>query len=541
MSLSGRHPAFVLAFAIVASCISACGGGGGGGDASGNGGPPPSLAALFPIDGVVDFTALKDVQSLDVDYFDAAAPGAPVKSTKLTWAITNDDRDVYIAAEWGDPTYDHTFDLVNGPTDYDGIKLLIDNDGNGTHDTGEDERTIYAASISSGYIDQHVSGADETDSIGDGFGRLAYDPVTHKYQAEFLFPKIADANGEDATLTAASRYNIVLLDHVQPAGPSGNIGGAYGIATGPGADASAWAPFPLIDDGAHDHATMPAGLTGLIAFVSDHQNPKGDLYTFDPATGVVTRVTNDPTLFKDNVSLSHDRTRLAFHGAPSKTDYSNYEIYTIGVDGLGLTKLTNNVILDGHPAWSHDDSKIAYASYRDLGSASIIAMTSAGIELADLTPPGMDENDPDWLPDGRIVLKTNAFTTYPMTQIARRDADGSNLTQITTGTGQSDHDPVGNSSVVVFERFPKSTNYANDAEAGFTHWDIVQAKISDGSETILVNDGWINWLPVFDPTGQYLVHLKSVGYTDAHLITKLGDDRGRLIPAITKIRYIDWK
>jgi len=32
-----------------------------------------------------------------------------------------------------------------------------------------------------------------------------------------------------------------------------------------------------------------------------------------------------------------------------------------------------------------------------------------------------------------------------------------------------------------------------------------------------------------------------VGYTDARLMNKDGRDLGRLIPNITKIRYIDWK
>jgi hypothetical protein len=52
---------------------------------------------------------------------------------------------------------------------------------------------------------------------------------------------------------------------------------------------------------------------------------------------------------------------------------------------------------------------------------------------------------------------------------------------------------------------------------------------------------WVNWLPVHDPSGQYLVYLKSVGYTDARLMTKDGRDLGRRIPDDTKVRYIDWK
>jgi hypothetical protein len=61
------------------------------------------------------------------------------------------------------------------------------------------------------------------------------------------------------------------------------------------------------------------------------------------------------------------------------------------------------------------------------------------------------------------------------------------------------------------------------------------------SMTRPTDGGWVNWQPVHDPTAQYLVYLKSVGYTDARLMDTNGRDLGRLIPNQTRIRYIDWK
>jgi len=80
----------------------------------------------------------------------------------------------------------------------------------------------------------------------------------------------------------------------------------------------------------------------------------------------VTRVTNSTGIYIDGVSLSHDRTRLAFYGGPSSTNYTTWEIYTVNaMPAVIPTSLTTNTILDGHPAWSPDDSKIVYASFRD--------------------------------------------------------------------------------------------------------------------------------------------------------------------------------
>ncbi len=501
-------------------------------------GPPPPLYESYPIDGVVSFTGFDTVYELDVDIRENGGQGAVVKTVTLRWAITNDDRNIYFAFEWADYTYDHVYDINLGPQVFDGIKLLFDDDGNGQLETGEDERTVIAASIGSQYIDQHVSAGDETDLIGDGFGKLKYDQNTTTYQAEFLFPLTSDAQGEDADLSALTRYNIILFDQVDLNSQTGNIGYAYGA----GNNSATWPNLALIAAVPHDYPEIPSGLTGLIVFLSDHEEPKREIYTFDPATSAVTRVTNMPALFKENVSLSHDRTQIAFHGAPDKVDYASYEIYVIDIDGTNLTQLTDNAILDGHPGWSPDDSRIVYASFRDASRASIVIMDAqSGNEIADLTPQGIDDNDPDYLPDGRIIFKTDRFSVFPELRIALMDEDGGGVLQLTFINDVVDHDPVGDATHTVFERLLDGINFATDVEALFTPWDIVEAQLDGGGEQTLLSDGWINWLPVYDPSGQYICYLKGTGYSAAYLMTRSGEQLGRFIPNMTRITYIDWK
>ena len=529
-------------FVILGSCS-----GGGGGGAPGGGPLPKPLAEQFEIDGVVDLSVFPTVQTQVIDMKSTFGTGTSVGTTTLRYAIVNDERHLYVAMEWNDAISD-TFDPFvpfDSSTHFDGVVIMFDNNGNGTFDANEDARRLVKHIYGSGYSDIHnvSAGNDDNDAVGDGLGKMTYS--AGKYHAEFLIPLAPDAKVEDGVLNANAHFNINLLDNIQPVALAGNVGSLSGPANmSVGMDSSGWPLLPYVAPAPHDQPQIPSDLTGLIAFISDHENPAGELYTFDPATKVVTRVTHTTGLYMDGVSLSHDGTRLAFYGGPSSTNYTTWEIYTVDMSGASLTTLTTNTILDGHPAWSPDDSKIVYASFRDGWDASLVTMTSAtGLEIQDLSPPGVNDNDPDWLPDGRIVFKTDRFNPLlpDQVRIAVMHADGTVVTQLTNSLGTSDHDPTTTNTVAVFERFTRDTNYSQDPWAIYSPWNIIESRIDGTGERTLLADGWVNWLPVHDPTGQYVVYLKSVGYTDARLMSKDGRDLGRLIPGITRIRYIDWK
>ncbi len=519
--------------------LTACGGDS---DADGEQEPlaPPSVFTKHPIDGIVDFSAFPSVNQAFLEFVDGIGSGAATgKLTTVRWVTDHDDRELYLALEWDDESYDHSFDPSIGPIDFDGIKLQIDADGSGTYAAGDDARTVIAASVRSHYIDQHEASGEQPDQVADGQAWLRYDPLTMRYTAEFRLPMTEDVNGEDGDVSEASRFNFVLYDHVQLGMGTGGVTGLHGLG-GAGADTSGWSSLGVEETVPHEHADPPEGLGGLIVFLSDHENPLRDIYAFDPAQQVTTRVTDLPGLYKDGISLSHDRTRIAFYGAASATDIFGYEIYVVNIDGTGLEALTNNSILDGHPAWSNDDSRLVYASLRET-LFSLILMEPDGTEIADLTAIGTDDNDPEYLPDGRITFKTGRFSTGPEARIAVMDGDGGNVQQLSFVDSVSDHDPVGDASVSIFERFTQATDYNTDPDALFHPWDLVEAQLDGSGERTLKDDGWVNWLPVYDPSGQYIAYLKTQGYTAIHLMTRDGQELGRLVPSFTNVGYIDWK
>lgn len=517
--------------------LSACGSGGG---SSGNVNPPPvqPLSKRFAIDGVVDFNGLSTVNTV-LSFNDSV--GHFIKSTNVTYAVTNDDKDLYVALSWTDNTFDH--DVSSAGFNVDGVRLMLDSDNDGQFAGTDDNKILVAATaVGSLYRDQHLcsdsSGACD-DAIGDGRGKLHYDAGHQQYSAEFLLPLQADHNGQDGMITATTRFNMILIDHLQPGAGSFNSAPLF---VGSGAT-SAWQMLPIQASGAIVRPQIPGDLNGSLIFISDHANPNGDIYRFEPATGVITRLTNSP-MFKDNVTLSHDRQWIAFTGANSATDYASYEVYKIKSDGTGLVQLTHNSLLDGHPGWSPDDNHIVFASFRSSDRASLIVIDTEGNELANLTPPSANDNDPDYSADGRIIFKTDRFAPSPTVKLASMNADGSDvraLTSLTTSPASSDHDPIAHGNVAVFERFMKGTDYSTDIETPYSAWNLIEARLDGSGERTLLADGWVNWLPVFDPSGRYVAHLKSVGYTDVHLLNTNGDDLGRLLPGMTQVRYIDWK
>ena len=106
----------------------------------------------------------------------------------------------------------------------------------------------------------------------------------------------------------------------------------------------------------------------------------------------------------------------------------NPEIYTMKLDGSEVTRLTNNSVYDGEPAWSPDGARIAFTSARD-GNSDIYVMNADGSEQTQLTHAAVNDGDANWSPDGtRIAF---ASVDAENSDIFIINLDGSGVTQLT--------------------------------------------------------------------------------------------------------------
>jgi dipeptidyl aminopeptidase/acylaminoacyl peptidase len=103
--------------------------------------------------------------------------------------------------------------------------------------------------------------------------------------------------------------------------------------------------------------------------------------------------------------------------------------------GSGQTNLTNYFVDDDDPDWSPDGTKVAY-SFGNLGERDIAVMDSAGIDSILLTnSPGVDDFAPSWSPSGTHI----AFTRNDSDdEIYVMKADGSGLTNLTNDAADDD-------------------------------------------------------------------------------------------------------
>src|SRR2546426_537605 len=165
---------------------------------------------------------------------------------------------------------------------------------------------------------------------------------------------------------------------------------------------------------------------GKIAFVSNRDG-NNEIYTMNVDGTGVSRLTVN-VASDVSPTWSPDGTKIAF---VSNRDGNN-EIYVMNADGTGQTRLTTSTAGDVSPAWSPDGSKIAFASNRDSGTifTEIYVMNADGTGQTRLTVNPADDITPAWSPNGtKIAFSTNRDGNY---EIYTMNTDGTGATRLTS-------------------------------------------------------------------------------------------------------------
>jgi Tol biopolymer transport system component len=141
-----------------------------------------------------------------------------------------------------------------------------------------------------------------------------------------------------------------------------------------------------------------------------------------------------PAIFPD---FSPDGTSLVFTAKPAGAP--TRDIYVVGSDGSGLTRLTSGQGNNAYPAYSPDGSKIVFDSDRS-GTWQVWLMNADGSAQTQLTFSAQPKDQvPDWSPDGsKIAFLADthgiADTVSPSWgDIWVMNADGSDQHPLTSG------------------------------------------------------------------------------------------------------------
>jgi hypothetical protein len=155
-----------------------------------------------------------------------------------------------------------------------------------------------------------------------------------------------------------------------------------------------------------------------------------DIYQID-AQGQTLRLTQDGAGNREP-AWSLDNSRIAY---VSERD-GNPEIYIMNADGSNPARLTTNAGTDISPAWSPDGTRIAFASNRD-ESLEIYTINADGTGLVRLTYDLNENRSPNWSPDGRwIVFSGNRSGDR---EIYTLSPDGAQVNRLTFSPGADEH------------------------------------------------------------------------------------------------------
>jgi TolB protein len=206
------------------------------------------------------------------------------------------------------------------------------------------------------------------------------------------------------------------------------------------------------------------------------------------------------------------------------------EIYTLGINGVDLKQLTSNNYRDLYPAWSSDDKRIAFLSWRGK-DLDIYVMDADGKNEAKLYDSGDHDADIDWVANS--IVFTSGSAVWLMKD------DGTQAMQITrfpemgkwgsANLPAGDYDPrlSPDGREIAFERLENTA----DPHGGYNIFTIGR----DGEgEVRLTSTGYSQGLVNWSHSGKELVYsvaaVSGQGEFDIYIMNSDGTNNRNVTP-----------
>jgi Tol biopolymer transport system component len=214
------------------------------------------------------------------------------------------------------------------------------------------------------------------------------------------------------------------------------------------------------------------------------------------------------------------------------------EIFTIGVDGNNVKRLTRNNFWDLYPAWSPDNTQIAFLSQRG-NDLDIYLMNADGSNQQLLYDSGSHDADIDWV--GNTIVFTSMFKIWRLTD------DGTSPTPITNlpnagqwGTANlpvGDYDPRlrADGGKIVFERL-------EDPNSPHGNYNLFVINVDGTGETRLTNTGYAqglaNWSHSGDRIAYMVAAINNEGSYDIYVMDADGTNNRNATPSYFPANFL---
>lgn len=195
---------------------------------------------------------------------------------------------------------------------------------------------------------------------------------------------------------------------------------------------------------------------------------------------------------------SADGSKLAFAARPSPEE--PFAIYTSDADGGSIQQITSASLGDTNPAWSPDETRIAFSRLLPSGLHAIFISNAEGSAAAQLTDGTRDEMEPAWSPSGSEIAYAARIAPLSVCpdclthSVFVRNADGTGLPTelVPSGSSLDLRDP---------DWSPDGSRIAFSIGDGTTTFVVDVVDRSQGSSVPfepLFNSGDPSWAPTGD-------------------------------------------